>query len=439
MECEVKRQFGITAAIAVGTIATAITAACGSSGAAGTQTTSASGTGPIKIWYSNNAQEIAWGEQMVAAWNAAHPSQKISAQQVPTGTSSEEVIGAAITAGTEPCLIFNTSPASVPQFQQQGGLVPLNQFPGAVSYIENRTGSLANQYKSPDGNFYQLPWKANPVMIFYNKKEFAKAGLDPAHPNLSTYSDFLAAAQQIVAKHAAKYAIYPSPASQFFQSWYDFYPMFAAASGGQQLVQGGKAMFDSTAGQQVTDFWHTMYADHLAGKDAYNGDAFADGTAAMSIVGPWAISVYNGKVDWGEVPVPTPDGTPASQIHTFTDAKNVAMYASCKNRATAWAVLKFASSMTQDGKLLQMTGQMPMRTGLQQNFASYFSQNPAYNDFAAQAARMVEVPQLPESITIWQHFRDAWSKYVIFGGSGSTQQFLSQTAADVTSLAGQSS
>jgi multiple sugar transport system substrate-binding protein len=414
--------------------------ACSSSGSPSTSSTntSSTGTGPISIWYSNNAQEITWGQQMVASWNSQHPDQKISAQQIPTGTSSEEVIGAAITAGTEPCLIFNTSPASVPQFQQQGGLVNLSQFPDASAYIQSRTGPLSGQYKSPDGNFYQLPWKSNPVMIFYNKTLFTKAGLDPNSPKLSTYSDFISTARQLVAKKVAKYAIYPSPTSQFYQSWFDFYPMYAAASGGQQLIADSKATFDDSAGQQVTDFWRTMYADHLAGKDAYNGDAFADGVAAMSIVGPWAISVYQGKVNWGEVPVPTPDGTSKDQIHTFSDAKNVAMYASCKNKQTAWNVLKFATSMDQDGKLLQMTGQMPMRTGLQQAFASYFTQNPAYIDFAAQAARTVEVPQLSESITIWQHFRDDWSKYVIFGGSGSTQQFITQTAADVNTLAGQS-
>src|SRR5690606_25815173 len=69
--------------------------------------------GPIDIWYSNNEQEVAWGEQMVEAWNAEHPDEPISAQQIPAGRSSEEVIGAAIAAGTTPCLIFNTAPAAV--------------------------------------------------------------------------------------------------------------------------------------------------------------------------------------------------------------------------------------------------------------------------------------------------------------------------------------
>ena len=54
-----------------------------------------------------------------------------------------------------------------------------------------------------------------------------------------------------------------------------------------------------------------MYEEGLAPKEAYNGDSFADKKAAMAIVGPWAIAVYKGKVNWGVVPVPTKDGMAA--------------------------------------------------------------------------------------------------------------------------------
>ncbi|MGH3488549.1 MAG: ABC transporter substrate-binding protein, partial [Actinopolymorphaceae bacterium] len=157
-------------------------AACG--GGDTTSSDAAKARGPIKIWYSNNEQEVAWGKQMVAAWNSAHPKEKVTAQQIPEGKSSEEVIGAAITAGNAPCLIFNTAPAAVPQFQKQGGLVPLDDFDGAADYIEERTGDRAEQYRSPDGKYYQLPWKSNPVMIFYNKEIFTKAGIDADNPPL---------------------------------------------------------------------------------------------------------------------------------------------------------------------------------------------------------------------------------------------------------------
>ena len=412
-------------------VAVGVTTACSGGGASSTG--AAKATGPISIWYSNNSQEVAWGKQVVAAWNTAHPTEKVSAQEIPAGKSSEEVIGAAITAGSEPCLIYNTSPASVPTFQQQGGLVPLDTFADGASYVAARSGATADQYKSPDGKFYQLPWKSNPVMIFYNKKEFTKAGISTTAPPLSTYSDFLATSKKLVSSKAAKFAIYPAPSSEFYQSWFDFYPMYAAESGGQPLVANGKATFNDAAGQAVAAFWSQMYAQKLAAKETYNGDPFADGTAAMAIVGPWAVANYKGKIDWGVVPVPTSAGTGGDTAPTFSDAKNVAMYASCKNRATAWSFMKFSTSAAQDGQLLTMTGQMPLRQDLPTKYAAYFAAHPEYKTFAAEAAHVVETPNVPNSIEVWQTFRDAWSKSVIFAQQ-SPNAALSGAAAKINTL-----
>jgi multiple sugar transport system substrate-binding protein len=400
----------ITAAALAVALATAT--ACGGGG---TATPEANARGPVTIWYSNNLEEVAWAKQMVAAWNAEHADQKITAQEIPTGKSSEEVIGAAITAGNAPCLIFNTSPASVSQFQKQGGLVPLDNFDDGKAYVENRSGNVAEQYKSADGKYYQLPWKSNPVMIFYNKKVFAKAGIDTTNPPLKTYDEFVDTARKVVAGKGAPYAILPAPTNEFYQSWFDFYPLFAAETGGKQLVADGKSQFNSDEGKRVAEFWRTLYAEKLTGQERYNGDAFADGKAAMAIVGPWAVAVYRGKVDWGAVPVPTSSGKPAAEIHTFSDAKNVALYSACKNRGTAWDVLKFATSEGQDRNFLQMTGQMPLRKDVAATYPDYLTKNPDYKMFADQAARTVEVPNVANSITVWQTFRDAWSKSVIFG------------------------
>ncbi len=411
--------------------------ACGGDDGGGGGSGATSATGPIKIWLSNNPEEIAWGEKMVDAWNADHPDEKVSAQEIPAGKSSEEVIGAAITAGNAPCLVFNTSPAAVPQFQKQGGLVALDSFPDGKEYVEARTGDAAEQYQSPDGQYYQLPWKANPVMIFYNKDLMKKAGVDPENPPLATYDEFLDTSDKIVSSGAAQAAIWPSPASEFFQSWFDFYPLYAAETGGTQLVEDGKATFSSAEGESVADFWATMYERGYAQKEAYNGDSFGEGKAAMSIVGPWAVAVYGKDINWGVAPVPTSAGTSPEDTYTFSDAKNVALYSACKAQGTAWEVLKFATSEEQDGSLLEETGQMPMRQDVASAYPDYFEANPDYQTFADQAARTVEVPNVTNSIEIWQTFRDAYSKAVIFGESD-VADALSGAADEVDGLAGQS-
>jgi multiple sugar transport system substrate-binding protein len=180
-----------------------------------------------------------------------------------------------------------------------------------------------------------------------------------------------------------------------------------------------------------------VYADKLASPEKYTGDAFVDGTSAMAVVGPWAVATYKGKVDWGVVPVPTSAGKPAGEIHTFSDAKNVGMYSACKNRGTAWDVLKFATSKDQDGKFLAATGQMPLRKDVAATFGDFFAKNPDYKVFADQASRTVEVPNVANSITIWQTFRDAYSKSVIFGQQDPGAA-LDEAAQKINQLASQS-
>ena len=422
----------LTASVAVLALG-ALTACGGDTGSSEAQTA----TGPIKVWLSNNPEEIAWGEAMVKEWNADHPDQEVTAQEIPAGKTSEEVIGAAITAGNAPCLVFNTSPAAVPQFQKQGGLVALDGFAGATDYIEQRSGDAADQYTSPDGKFYQIPWKQNPVMIFYNKDLFEKAGLDPENPPLKTYDEFLATSKKLVSSGASQAAIWPAPSSEFFQSWFDFYPLYAAESGGQQIIEDGQATFDDEAGRDVWNFWAQMYADGSSLKEKYNGDAFADGKSAMSVVGPWAIAAYGDQVNWGVVPVPTKDGMDADQVYSFSDAKNVSLYSACENQKTAWDVLEFATGEEQDLQLLEMTGQMPIRKDLATTYADYFAKHPEYTLFADQAARTVEVPNVPNSVEIWQQIRDEYAASVIFGKS-SVDDGLARAATEADDLAGQS-
>jgi multiple sugar transport system substrate-binding protein len=80
---------------------------------------------------------------------------------------------------------------------------------------------------------------------------------------------------------------------------------------------------------------------------------------------------------------------------------------------------------------------MPLRTGLQDAYPGYFTENPAYAMFADMTSRTVEVPNVPNSIAIWQALRDAYTNAVVFGKADPAQA-LSDAAAKVDQLAGQS-
>ena len=292
-------------------------------------------------------------------------------------------------------------------------------------------------YKSPDGKYYQLPWKSNPVRIFFDLKEFAKAGIRiAANPPLRTSRPSSSPRRgSSCPSGAANYAIYPGTLSEFFSG--PRVTFLSAVRGADraktQLVEAQEGHLRRRRQQGGGRFLAADLRGQAGRDQSYDGDAFADGTAAMATVGPWAIANYKGEVDWGVVPVPTLHAN-TGPSPTFSDAKNIAMYASCQNRATAWDFLKYSTSAAQDGKLLAMTGQMPMRQGMQQLYAAYFKANPAYKEFAAEAAHVIEVPIVPNSVEIWQAFRDAWSTSVIFGQE-SPRQGLASAASKINQLA----
>lgn len=408
---------GATALIATG---------CSAGGGGGEG--SADGTGPISIWLSNNEQELAWGTAMVEAWNAEHPDEKVKAQEIPAGSSSEEAITAAITAGTAPCLVYNVAPAAVSGWVKQGGLVDLSKIDGGSDYITERGGEV-DAYAS-DGSFYQLPWKSNPVMVMYNKALFQAAGIDPENPQMNTYDAFLEGSRAIVAS-GVQSAIWPAPTSEFYQPWFDFYPLYLAETDGTMLVEDGKSTFDSDAGRTVSEFWKTFYDEKLSPNEASTDDAMSAGTTAMQLAGPWAIPSYADTVDVGFMPVPTSDGREAPT--TFADSKSVSMFTACKNQGTAWEFLKFSTSEDSDGQLLEATGQMPMRTGLTDTYGDYFAANPNYVAFAEQAEKTADVPSIPNSVEAWQAFRDEYSSAVIFDKE-SIDDFLGNAAKKIDAL-----
>jgi multiple sugar transport system substrate-binding protein len=417
----------IRAVALIGAVALVATG-CSAGGGGGDDSGSAEGTGPINVWLSNNEQEVAWGTAVVEAWNADHPDEKVTAQEIPAGSSSEEAITAAITAGTAPCLVYNVAPAAVSGWVKQGGLVDLSKMDGGSDYITARSGDVESY--STDGSFYQLPWKSNPVMVMYNKALFEAAGIDPEDPQMNTYDAFLEGSRAIV-ESGVQSAIWPAPTSEFYQPWFDFYPLYLAETDGTMLVEDGTSTFDDKAGKTVAEFWKTFYDEKLAPNEASTDDAMSAGTTAMQLAGPWAIPSYADTVDVGFMPVPTSDGR--ENPITFADSKSVSMFTACENQATAWEFLQFSTSVESDGELLEQTGQMPMRTDLTETYGDYFDSNPNYVAFAEQAEATADVPSIPNSVEAWQAFRDEYSAAVIFG-KNSIDDFLANAAEKIDKL-----
>ena len=157
----------------------------------------------------------------------------------------------------------------------------------------------------------------------------------------------------------------------------------------------------------------------------------------MAIVGPWAIAVYGDTVNWGVVPVPTSDGQPARgdlHLHRRQEHRALLRLQEPEDRVGRAEVRDQRGAGRQAARHDRPDAD-PL--DLPTTYPSYFKANPEYKTFADQASRTVEVPNVPNSVEIWQEFRDDYSSAVIFGKTP-VDDSIKKAADKADDLAGQS-
>ena len=333
----------------------------------------------------------------------------MTAQEIPAGKTSEEVIGAAITAGNAPCLVFNTAPAAVPQFQKQGGLVPLDTFPdGDVLRRVAHREAAADQYTVAGRASSTRSLEVQPGDDLLQQEALEKAGHRPGAPAAGDVREFLATAADRQERASPtprsgrrRRASSSSPGSTSTRCS----PPRPAASSWSRTARPRST---PPPARRSARFWRTMYAERP--RAARRSTTVTRSPTARP---PWRSSgrgrsrSTSDKVNWGVVPGADLDGKPADQIHTFSDAKNVGHVLRLQEPGHRLGRREVRHQQGQDGKLLEKTGQMPLRADLRGQLPGVLRGAPGVQLFAAQAARTVEVPNVPNSVEIWQTFRDA--------------------------------
>ena len=403
------RRAALLLCLASGALAAGALAACG-----GGERAAEAGPGPVRLvyWTSQNPQERTVADTLTARWNRTHPGIQVTVQPIPAGQSSEEVILASIVAGTTPDVCSNIWPGVLHDLVRARGVVALDAMPGFDSLMTARVPpELAERFRSPDGHFYQLPWKTNPILMMVNPAMLRAAGVARVP---RTYSEYLAAAARVTADtdgdgRTDRWMGARDIRPIWWQRTFDVFPLYIAASGGKTLFdESGALAIDTTAMAGVLGFFQTLYARGHYPRSTLQGNAFAQQRIATEFTGPWTVgwlaeNAPEVPVDFA--PVPVPDAVPrgATPPPTYGDYKNIALFATTRHPREAWAFAQFLVSPEADRLLIETTRQIPIRTGLLADplLAPFFTANPTMRRFAEQAVatRGVDaVPNLPETL-----------------------------------------
>ncbi len=398
----------------------------------------------LLYWSSNNTQEIEFARYVVNEWNKQHSTEQVSFQPVPEGQSSEEIILAAVVGKTTPDFYSNMWQGDVEDYARAGALVAFDTLKGFKEFIYSRCDSaVVKEVTSTDGHIYQIPWKINPIMLIYNINIIKHLGLKNPPED---YSQFDSASEKFKEEnidengYVKKWFGYSEVLVTWWQRFFDFYPLYLAASNGAPLVKDNKAAFDNKYAVEVFSFLRNLYAHNYFAKERLSArqDVFLAGIIATRFTGPWEISHSNKfkppgfEYNFTHMPVPDDHSGP---VYTYGDPKNIVIFKTCPNPELAWEFIHFMIDKQNDLKLLEFTSQLPRRKNLDQDlfFRNYFDQNPKMVEFAKQSNYVKGIDQYPNMTEVFDIISQEYEASVIYGKK-SAEEAIHEAAKQVNLL-----
>jgi multiple sugar transport system substrate-binding protein len=281
-------------------------------------------------------------------------------------------------------------------YAKAGVLVPLDTLAGFTEFIVERCSpETIEEITSSDGHIYQIPWKINPIMTLYNKRLENEFGLSEIP---LTYDAYLKAGETIKKDkdndgYIDQWIGYTEVKVIWYQRFFNFYPLYLAASDGGSLVKDNKAAFNNEYAIGVFRFLQELYEKEYYSKERLSAgqDRFITEDIFTKWTGPWEIRhvekfKQREDFDFAYSPMQVPDHH-EGPVYTYADPKNIVIFNTCHQPQEAWDFIKTMIDREGDKKFLEMTGQLPNRKNLETDemFQDYFEQNPKVKTFAKQA------------------------------------------------------
>ncbi|MBD5458146.1 MAG: extracellular solute-binding protein [Lachnospiraceae bacterium] len=241
-------------------------------------------------------------------------------------------------------------------------LEPLDSYISAAGIDLSQYGGVDEQI-TVNGSLYELPFRNDFWVVFYNKDIFDAAGVD--YPtNDMTFEEYDALARQVAD---------PTFGSQIYgthyHTWRSAVQLFGVLDGQHSILDGEydyfKPYYELVLNQEADQICRN-YAD-LSAEGLHYSAAFSGGDVAMMNMGSWFIStlisnIASGEYDaslcgnWGMVKYPHADGVEAgSTLGTIT---GLSVTSVSDNKDEAFKFVEWVSG-AEGAKVMAETGNFP--------------------------------------------------------------------------------
>nr|WP_244543824.1 extracellular solute-binding protein [Bosea lupini] len=317
----------------------------------------------IEYWQYVFDARIKAMNELIKRFEAANPGIKVKHTTFPYADYQTK-IAAAVPAGQGPDVV-QLYYGWLDNFVGAKFIQPLprDAFPHDV--IEKEFYPIVQTMKR-DGEYYGLPTAVRTLALFYNKKLFQEAGLDPSKPP-QTLDEYLEVAKKTVKRDAAGNmlsagAVIDMP-GQDLHWWRE---VLLRQMGGKPYSDDNKTVaYDSEAGAKALNWYADLQRIHKVGQAGFMDEgqaAFRAGRAAMTVDGSFRLGAFGGikNFEWGVAELPASADGKRSNFASYWVNAITAKPTGVKLEA-AKKFMAFTTSPEAMQVWLDMVGELPAR------------------------------------------------------------------------------
>jgi multiple sugar transport system substrate-binding protein len=335
----------------------------------------------IEYWQYVFDTRVKAMDQLIVEFQKANPDITVKQVTFPYADYQTRVVAANMSGkGPDVMQLFY---GWLDKFAVGGILQPLPKDIFPHDKIESDFFPIVSAMKRGD-DYYGLPTAVRSLALFYNKKLFAEAGLDPNNPP-KTLDEFVAAAQKI-AKHDASGNLTVAGSTldmggQDHQWWRE---VLIRQFGGEPYTDGDKkVIYNSEAGLKALSFYTSLQLEKKIGQVGFMDEgqaAFRGGKAGMTIDGTFRLGSFKSIKDfeWGVTELPAnAEGIRSNYASYF--ANGISAKTTGEELEASKKFLAYISSAEAMDIWLKTVGELPARRAAAMTEANL--KDPIYGPF----------------------------------------------------------
>lgn len=347
-----KKRFGMVAALLSVTLAVTLMTGCGSS------SSGSSNGGKVTITFSH------WGgddtykniyKDRIAAFQKANPN--INVKVITVADNYETKLQTMMAGGKAPDVMEVAENGQ--QFAAKNRFLDLTSKVKSANIDTEKTwGKEAVSQYTSDGKIFGLPDRSGPIIMYYNKDLFDKAGVK--YPTSDwTEQDYENALEKLTVKKDGKTVQWGGASLDWTPCW----GVFIKANGGD-IIKNGKVAVNSPENLEVLKQYNDDYKkgyilDYKTLETVKNssGDSyFSQGKVAMLETGFWNIASFSklSGLNWDIAPVQT-----GKEKASWPFGSALTISKQTKNQDAAWKFVQYMTGKDAQQILAKSLGDCP--------------------------------------------------------------------------------